>query len=251
MEQLVDRIIRTLYESFKLDEVFSKQEDIYLATVELAYRDAQRTLRGIGEFSNVKDSAIRDISFGIGEYVNGLRTEQSFDSIHHELCELWTNRFNGELGAYGKAQKIVNMSFKYLYTYYYQSDDKRLERLSDCHFTLDSYTLEWLNICGVADKPAFLDSETCWSRLNINAYEAIQEYSTRCISEVVPGLNRIKAEFLVWETVRIHEMTKTWATIDCNSNHNPLIDVAKESFTQDEKCSLMQYMNNVLDWEQR
>ena len=245
MEQLIDSIIRKSYESFKLEEAFSKQEDVYMAVVELAYRDAQRTMRGIGSVNDVKNSVLRNLSCGIGEYVNGLRQEQSFDSVHNELCELWTNQFEGELAKYGKAQKIVNMSFKYLYTYYYQTNDTRIERLTDGHFTLDSYTLKWLNACAIQDKPVSLDSSTSWSKLNEEEYMKIQEYSKECISRMLPGLNRIKAEFLIWEITKIHELTKTWSIINRNADNNQLIDIAKRAFIQDEHCSLMRYLDEV------
>lgn len=43
------------------------------------------------------------------------KSRNDFEDTHKNMCCVWTNEFSGDLAKYGKAQKIVNMTFKYLY----------------------------------------------------------------------------------------------------------------------------------------
>ena len=54
------------------------------------------------------------------DYFNGPAPsgQEAFDVLHEEMCMLWCIQFTEsrkDLGTYGKAQKIINMSFKYLF----------------------------------------------------------------------------------------------------------------------------------------
>lgn len=120
--------------------------DINVA-VELAYSDAKRTMTNIGTEDNTirKEHALKDINAAFIEYFSKAapKSYAEFDSKHNELCEIWTNIFkNTDLGSYGKAQKIVNMSFKYLYCFYH-TDSNFEAHFKYCHMPLDSFTLEW------------------------------------------------------------------------------------------------------------
>lgn len=116
--------------------------------VDLAYNDAKRTLAGIGKYSDKKDNALKCIIEKLKNYFHEKKaplTEEEFDKIHDELCQLWCEEFkspeNGKLGTYGKAQKIVNMSFKYLYCS--EDGESYRDHFKYCHMPLDSFTLEW------------------------------------------------------------------------------------------------------------
>ncbi len=123
-------------------------DDSIPTAINLAYNDAKRTMSGIGnpELQRKKDEAIREIEKELRKYfLHPIPpvSESDFDEKHKVLCEIWHNKFSdSDIGTYGKAQKIINMSFKYLYccedaltTYkqYFQY----------CHMPLDSFTLEW------------------------------------------------------------------------------------------------------------
>lgn len=99
------------------EEIFST--DIVMWAVKSAYGDAKRTMQGISCFSEEKDAALDEIGEGILEYFTVLEpatSQEEFDVLHEKLCNTWTKHFNDKLiGAYGKAQKIVNMTFKYLF----------------------------------------------------------------------------------------------------------------------------------------
>ncbi len=69
------------------------------------------------------------------------KEQSSFDKWHHDTCtivlEALKNKYNVE---YGKAQKIVNMTFKYLYCVLDAADEK----FKYCHIPLDSIILDWI-----------------------------------------------------------------------------------------------------------
>lgn len=115
------------------------------AAVDLAYIDAKRTMTGIGEHEKQKLCAFNAIQIKLRKFFSGQAPvdQEKFDEKHKELCEIWCNCFRGsDIGTFGKAQKIVNMSFKYLYC----CDDaltNYIEHFKFCHMPLDSFTLEW------------------------------------------------------------------------------------------------------------
>ena len=130
------------YENLQSNDISTAIE----AAVDLAYNDAKRTLYGIGKHPGEKDQARKCLKDELNTYFtknDAPSTEKDFDKIHDELCQKWCKEFKslGKLGTYGKAQKIVNMSFKYLYC---RNDaDKRKDHFKYCHMPLDSFTLEW------------------------------------------------------------------------------------------------------------
>lgn len=75
-------------------------------------------------------------------------TQDSFDEWHKKVCNYFISEVNNKLLkdkykpiTYGKAQKVVNMTFKYLSTC--DNADEYEERFQYCHMPLDSYILEW------------------------------------------------------------------------------------------------------------
>lgn len=71
---------------------------------------------------------------------------QSFDDWHHEMCSKFLSVFNNIYDdlAYGKAQKVVNMTFKNVYCLEDENQQNHKERYTFCHMPLDSFTLEWV-----------------------------------------------------------------------------------------------------------
>ena len=130
----------------KLKELKSIQDKGTIeVAVELAYDDAKRTMTGIGAHKDERKEAQGEIVEKLHSYF-ALSTApdcNKFDELHKEMCELWHKRFEDidNLGTYGKAQKIVNMAFKYLYCC--EDANTKEEYFKYCHVALDSYTLEW------------------------------------------------------------------------------------------------------------
>ena len=73
-------------------------------------------------------------------------TESDFDKIHSDFCDFFLTELNKIFAStpqeFGKAQKVINMAFKYLYCF----DDATsyLPHFTYCHMPIDSYTL---NLC--------------------------------------------------------------------------------------------------------
>ena len=100
--------------------------------------------------SEQKEKLFLALADKIAEYMkNGT---DNFEVWHHDICEFFIESFSKILNdagknpndaTYGKAQKIINMTFKYLYCF--DDASKYAERFEPCHMALDSYILNWVN----------------------------------------------------------------------------------------------------------
>ena len=70
--------------------------------------------------------------------------EWAFDKWHSDACQMVENALAKYYNnwAYGKAQKIVNMTLKYVYCLDWAKDYRG--HFKYCHIPLDSFTLEWI-----------------------------------------------------------------------------------------------------------
>lgn len=71
--------------------------------------------------------------------------DNDFEKMHGIACRavmkfLLAQNYRESDCTYGKAQKVVNMTFKHIYCL---SDGKKREWFLPCHMALDYYTLEW------------------------------------------------------------------------------------------------------------
>lgn len=233
-KNVYESYVKAFYKQYKTDFDGADAETAVDVAVDLAYRDAQRTMNKID--NKMRDSAKENVSNAIKAYLKQDSTrinEQFFDEEHKKICNAWCNAFkekDGTLnkhGNYGKAQKIVNMAFKYLYCYYSDKSDKneiesKKEYFEHCHFTLDSFTLKWLNGCGVQNKPSFLNSNLTWSSgfipekvkegdYSCKNYEDIQRYARTSVKKVFQkeGWTALQAEFFIWDNVAYYDCLKT------------------------------------------
>lgn len=115
--------------------------------------------------------------------------KETCDKILSELNLLLTNAGYKRV-EYGKAQKILNVSFKLLYLY----DDAPVfaHLFKDCHFIIDGANLKWYN------KVAKTKIKT-WSNLTYNKYIIMQ----RNIRDILKSQrkypqNPFEAEFYIW-----------------------------------------------------
>ena len=69
------------------------------------------------------------------------KNEKEFDDWHEKICEDFLKRFRLKDNKYGKAQKVINMTFKYIYCL--EGAKEREDYFRFCHMPLDSITLEW------------------------------------------------------------------------------------------------------------
>lgn len=118
------------------ERVFANKDRTVRAALDNAYADMSR--RQNGHTPRLKEACI---DYLVGIFSNPLQIND-FDAWHKALCAELIDRWNGEVsdfGTVGKAQKVINMAFKYLACI---SPDYDM-LLPYCHMTLDSYTLDW------------------------------------------------------------------------------------------------------------
>lgn len=150
--------------------------------------------------------------------------DTDFETWHNETCLDFCNQiahYYKEI-PYGKAQKIVNMSFKYLFIL--NDSKKYVAKFKNCHMALDQYTLEWF-IRYVLTKEERKDisvtkiRDTSWSKLCCGdtceeeySYLWIQDRickylnseNSPYITEEGNHLSPFFAEFYIWPEMKIH-----------------------------------------------
>lgn len=119
-----------------------------------------------------------------------------FDDIRHKkLCDGFISKFQAAIGmlnssinkfpqgkiikpeliTYGKAQKIVNMSFKYLYLFddiFDENGNCKYPRIFDnCHMAIDANILDWFK---KNDKNSASNYSVTWSNMDFDEYQAAQ-----------------------------------------------------------------------------
>lgn len=141
-------------------------------------------------------------------------TEEGFDEWHKAVCTEFLTLFNEDNKkryqpvAYGKAQKAVNMVFKYLYCY--DGAEKYINEgyFAHCHMALDNLTLNWYK-----KEVAYPPTDGAWSDLKYGAYIEIQTNIRNYLegsSSPLPS-NALEAEFYVWQRERYGEDFKELA----------------------------------------
>jgi hypothetical protein len=152
-------------------------------------------------------------------YFNGpARDQPAFDIWHHDMCELFLDYFENDFVdlQYGKAQKIVNMTFKNIYCL--QGADQNEKFFTHCHMPLDSFTLEWFYRVGQASKAKINGSKVArkypsWSKLKYSGgynnnnrtylYMDIQEFIRGHVAQKHSNnCTPLQAEFLIWPQIQ-------------------------------------------------
>lgn len=165
------------------------------------------------------------------EYIKSNSLFKTFDKWHEKMCKLFIKGNESvkgleqilceadkksEKATFGKAQKLVNMTFKYLYCF----DDAQnyIEKFEPCHMPLDHFILDWFFdwYKPIWEKENFGKkfSKTGkyklpkWSDLKYRKEngEVIPQYS-EIQSEIKKRLNiknvcRLEAEFVIWHEAR-------------------------------------------------
>lgn len=115
--------------------------EVYCAAIYQGYLDACRTFKG--EYLKKDDERIKALATQLKNYLDN----NSEEFNHNKYCKILMedNRMS-----FGQAQKIVNMTFKYLFCLvelsvempYYSLELQR--KFYSCHMPLDRIMLEWL-----------------------------------------------------------------------------------------------------------
>lgn len=176
---------RKTYKCASALSILDSDTVLYLMTIHVYNHDAQwRTLRKISPDAKTridqyqKKLVIEWLKGEIEKYIYGnISSQTAFDGWHKSLCQELTDRINNNvLSGYkpihmGKAQKIINMTFKLLSSL--DDTDDFESKFEYCHVPLDRKILDWYysNIAKDVPKSRY----KVWSNLEYADYIKIQE----------------------------------------------------------------------------
>lgn len=115
-----------------------------------------------------------------------LENQDAFNKWHHEMCKKFLAvigpKYQGGLN-YGKAQKVVNMSFKNAYCLKGPHNSEKYYRW--CHMPLDSITLEWVGRTQASikkEESAYLRKGRIpsWSKMNYEKEDSFKNSEGKC-----------------------------------------------------------------------
>lgn len=156
------------------------------------------------------------------------KNEKEFDDWHKDICIDFLRRFDSKYekfdqnNKYGKAQKVINMTFKYIYCL--EGAKEREDYFRFCHMPLDSITLEWFYRLGKKGVKITISNRgnkeericknyPAWSNLGKDSYEdengkSIYGYidiqnTIRKYLENNTELTPLKAEFIIWSQMQL------------------------------------------------
>ena len=173
-----------------------------------------------------------------------------FDGWHKEVCNELIEKNKDECTlTYGDAQKLVNMSLKYIYCLkdFPRKDFK--SDISNWHMTIDNYILSWISNhiyekIGATNRTKIKDNyylSNCvtkskfnekikWSKLDQGTYKALQEIIKKIIQDEKISDPPFIAEFYIWQEMKIE---KAKSEIEKNTReikecHNLITDLTKD-----------------------
>ena len=164
---------------------FEKNDDLlFRNAVWQGYLDASRTFYKI-------NTSNRTAFANLAEKIQGFF--EGKEKFNHECwCSSFINdiKTNNEYECrYGQAQKVVNMTFKYLYC----CDGIDVDKFADCHMPLDKYTLAWL----FSEGGKFY---TDWSYFDQEMYTEVQKEIRTKLKEKCQN-DVLAAELVIWKAV--------------------------------------------------
>ena len=155
------------------DSTISSRDDIYKIVSGSAYKDmTPRHLKGIGKHPNEKKEIFNYITDQIVYYFSQpAKNKDEFDRWQKDLCEEICRRFSAipdiEL-KFGKAQKLVNITFKCLYCF--PDADSKSDHFKYCHIPIDNNVIDWCN-----NNLNISSSPTVWSFMEYSDYQRFED----------------------------------------------------------------------------
>lgn len=197
-------------QQFKQTELNGKTRKIAIdkdikEAVKLAYRDMQaRTIKG--HTPQVRDACCEWLTNEL------IKMREKEKVAVRELQEKFLKILNDKLSLrsssqeFGKAQKVVNMSIKYLFCY--EDKDQYSQLFSNAEMPLDQYTLKWY--CSFSN-----ETYSSWSNLSQKQYEhiarKIKDYLEECPAFGSTTLPKepLRADFIVWSEEKVKAKIKS------------------------------------------
>lgn len=249
-----DKVLGKITETIKED--FYHEKDSYPdafcgiceVAVDIAFRNTKCILIGDEKTGPRRDKGTFGVEAGYEMKSYSDFGKPEYDDVHRKMCEICISELRKEdlPSDYGVAQMIVNMATRYMYAHWFCEDDAhRLEMKDNYHFILDSYTLRWLNCCGLEGKPKCLNRNTIWGRLNYDRYIEIQRYADMCVKTIFPDYSRIEAEILIEEEVKLYDAMKTINVFEKIDPENYLLSYARNYFGEADKVKLHGFMEAI------
>ena len=211
--EVLQRYIDQFRQDYKLSGKSIGRDDDILYGLRKAYVDMG--VRNIpGHKAEVGIKITGDFVKVFRDYFSGDKpaTRSEFNEWHGQVCIDFLTRLNKELSTiecgeqcYGRAQKFINMTFKYLYCY----DDacKYEDYFAYCHMPLDRFTTDWLFCEPDHDH---VSVGMTWSRLSENGYCRIQEsiQSALDAQQFELPTKPLLADFMIWGSSKERELKK-------------------------------------------
>ena len=186
---------------------FKNKKKTTQTAIEMAYADMSK--RQAGHTAAMKEVCVKWL---VEEVFTDSLQIADFAVWHKETCENLIAKMDSvtpDFATVGKAQKVINMAFKYLSCITHQYDSV----LDQCHMTLDGYTLDWYKTDVMSGK----GEKITWSKITqYQEYMDIQtkirdyleqspEYSVTIGGKTVviptPLLDSpFESEFIIWES---------------------------------------------------
>ena len=217
------------------------KDDVLGYAVYNAYRDMQpRTIKG-HIMSNSKPLR-NDMAQKFVDYFKNTapKSQADFDEFHRTTCL----DFLGELNKcvpdpqeFGKAQKFVNMTFKYLYCF--DNAPKYDDWFKFCHMPIDSYTLNWC-----FDNALYVKKDiTNWSGIKEGQYYHLSDKIRVKLSGEAPLL----VEFKIWpqEIAKVKEKELAKAILEYLAN-NYEVYCSSDSFVKSTGGGLKEVVNRKI-----
>lgn len=243
-----------------LDDTEGRKKAITRATKDLMARTLKRIA---SETESFNDAVICVLLPKIDEWFSlpqAYISQDTFDDWHSRACKeilsvlraFYTNQ-DGTPVAYGKAQKIVNMSMKGLYCLEGAMAAERNLYFQHCHIALDSFTLEWFKrVIIEPDKALVKGKVDSWSALqNLEADEYENNQKTYyCYHKIVglirnhfsvskpfDGLTPLQAEFFIWSEIQLEMAAEAL--------------YAQEASSEDAVDYMLEYLSRIRDLDNR
>jgi hypothetical protein len=149
-------ITRKDFENYLYRVYFGPDDDLVRACINRAYLDFNRTLIGVGKIENA--GAIKNKTVDLLKrqlHVLSLLlakpiTTKVFDDWHRATCEMLISHYknNGFHFFVGQAQKWINMTLKYIFTFGDQRIPGYENAIPICHAPIDNIVLLQLKMYG-------------------------------------------------------------------------------------------------------
>ena len=225
------------------------RDNIYNIVSKAAYHDmTPRHLKGIGKYKNEKEAIFNKVTDALVLYfIQSPKTKEEFDNWHKELCEEVCRDFSAlpdiEL-KFGKAQKLVNISFKHLYCFWDSAE--RTDYFKYCHIPVDNNVIDWCKKHAGIAKP-----DISWSNLSFEQYHDFQENVFLWLNSAANKVYRdydgtpysaLQLDFIAWmsDSNARHGVIDEWRRLrDAKEWWNQYADIVISQFPE-----LVEQVNN-------